>query len=68
MDQSLALAAGEAGHQYQLKGADAIIYASAIEAGVDALITTDKGLLKADSHAMPVLAPTRIGGQDIISI
>ena len=68
VDQSLALAAGEAGHQYQLKGADAIIYASAIEAGVDALITTDKGLLKADSHAMPVLAPTRIGGQDIISI
>lgn len=68
VDQSLALAAGEAGHHYKFKGADAIIYASALEAGVDALITTDKGLLKADSHAMPVLAPTKMGGQDIISI
>lgn len=68
VDESLALAAGNLGHQHKFKGADAIIYASAIEAGVDALITTDKGLLKANTPTLPVLLPTDIGGQTMISI
>lgn len=66
VDRSLALLAGELGNKYLLKGADAIIYASAIEAGVHALVTTDKGLLKTDSVDMPVVSPTQLGGQLVL--
>lgn len=63
LDRSLALEAGGLGNEHLLKGADAIIYASAIEAGVQALVTTDKGLLKTDGADMRVVRPTQLGGQ-----
>lgn len=68
IDQSLAFEAGDAGQEHLFKGADALIYASALDAEVDALITTDKGLLKADSPVLPVIKPTQIEMQTILPI
>lgn len=68
IDQSLAFEAGDAGQAHLFKGADALIYASALDAGVDALITTDKGLLKADSPVLPVIKPMQLEMQTILPI
>lgn len=68
IDQSLAFEAGDAGQEHLFKGADALIYASALDAEVDALITTDKGLLKANSPKLQVIKPTQIEMQTILPI
>lgn len=68
IDQSLAFEAGDAGQEHLFKGADALIYASALDAEVDALITTDKGLLKANSLKLRVIKPTQIEMQTILPI
>jgi len=68
VDLPLALDAGDEGRTHLLKGADAVIFASAVVAGVDALITTDKGLLKASSSRLLVRPPTEVGGQGVLSI
>ena len=66
--ESLAFEAGDAGQEHLFKGADALIYASALDAEVDALITTDKGLLKANSPKLQVIKPTQIEMQTILPI
>ena len=68
IDQSLAFEAGDAGQEHLFKGADALIYASALDAEVDALITTDKGLLKANGPKLQVIKPTQIEMQTILPI
>lgn len=68
IDQSLAFEAGDAGQEHLFKGADALVYTSALDAGVNALITTDKGLLKADNPALPVIEPTQLEMQTILPI
>ena len=68
IDQSLAFEAGDAGQKYLFKGADALVYTSALDAEVAALITTDKGLLKADSPVLPVIKPMQLEMQTTLPI
>ena len=68
IDQSLAFEAGDAGQEHLFKGADGLIYASALDAEVDALITTDKGLLKANSPALPIIKPMQLEMQTTLPI
>lgn len=68
IDQSLAFEAGDAGQEHLFKGADALIYASALDAGVDALITTDKGLLKANSPVLRIIKPMKLEMQTTLPI
>lgn len=61
-ERTLAEEAAQLAVEHQLKGADAIILASALRAGADALCTWDKGLLKigASIEGLRVLTPDKL--------